>query len=61
MRYLTETHSRTILMMIRYGDITRTQAENLFREKYPELPHIHKKLRHILKEEGIILLTKILN
>lgn len=45
MRYLTETRPITTLMMIGYGDMTRTQADvvNLLCAKYPELSLILKK------------------
>lgn len=42
--YLTESHKIEILMMIGYGDRSRTQAEvvHLFRDKHPELPPINQ-------------------
>lgn len=42
MRHLSEAHRIEILMMVGYGDRSRTQLEvvRLFREKYPNLPPI---------------------
>lgn len=42
MSYLSESHKIEILMMIGYGDRSRTQLEvvHLFRQKYPDLPPI---------------------
>lgn len=58
MPYLTERHKIEILMMIGYGDRTRTQNEvtHLFREKYPNLPPISRstvsKIEKQFRENG---------
>lgn len=58
MPYLTETHKIEILMMIGYGDRTRTQNEvtRLFREKYPDLLPISQstvsKIESQFRENG---------
>lgn len=63
MPYLTETHKIEILIMIGYGDRTRTQNEvvRLFREKYPDLPPISQstvsKIEQRFRENGHVRKT----
>lgn len=51
MPYLTEYHKIESLMLIEYGDRTRTQNEviHLFRDKYPDLPPYRKLQKARLK------------